>query len=177
IMLVAWSKGGWGISAGYPILRKTISLFVVLVGTWLLLSGHWSVLLLSLGLASVLLVVFCVKRLQVLDEESMPIEIIPGLIRYAPWLIKQIILSCLDVAKRILNPKMPISPAIVHIEAGQKSDMGRVSLANSITLTPGTISLDVGHDEIEVHALSAEAAADLAEGEMARRVHKKVEGE
>ncbi len=160
-----------------PIVRKTLSLFFVLAGTWLLLSGHWSMLLLGLGLASVLLVVFCARRLEVIDDEGMPIEIIPGLVRYAPWLIQQIILSCLDVSKRILNPKMPISPAIVHIDAGQKSDMGRVSLANSITLTPGTISLDVGRDTIEVHALSAESAASLADGEMARRVHKKVEGE
>jgi len=81
-------------------------------------------LLLGLGLASVLLVVFCARRLGVIDDEGMPIEIIPGLVRYAPWLIQQIILSCLDVSKRILNPTMPISPAIVHIEAGQKKRHG-----------------------------------------------------
>ncbi|NBP94863.1 MAG: hypothetical protein EBU28_05645 [Gammaproteobacteria bacterium] len=98
-----------------PIVRKTVSLFFVLAGTWLLLSGHWSMLLLGLGLASVLLVVFCARRLGVIDDEGMPIEIIPGLVRYTPWLIQQIILSCLDVSKRILNPTMPISPAIVHI--------------------------------------------------------------
>ena len=106
----------------------------------------------------------------------MPVKIIPGLIRYVPWLTGQIIGSSLDVAKRILNPKLPISPAIIHVDAGQASDMGRVSFANSITLTPGTISLDVGDEKIEVHALTAEAATGLADGEMARRVHQKVEG-
>ena len=133
-------------------------------------------MLLALGLASILLVIFCASRLQILDEESMPVKIIPGLIRYVPWLTGQIIGSSLDVAKRILNPKLPISPAIIHVDAGQASDMGRVSFANSITLTPGTISLDVGDEKIEVHALTAEAATGLADGEMARRVHQKVEG-
>ena len=62
-------------------MKKIITLFWVLTGAWLLLSGHWSALLLSLGLASILLVVFCASRLEILDEESMPVKIIPGLIR------------------------------------------------------------------------------------------------
>ena len=75
-----------------------------------------------------------------------------------------------DVARRIVDPRLPISPSIIHVEADQRTAVGRVSYANSITLTPGTISLDVADNQIEVHALTDDAAEQLARGEMARRV-------
>ena len=153
-------------------MRKTITLLFILSGTWLLLSGHTSPLLLSLGLLSVTAVVACVSRLEVLDDEGVPVHLLPGLIRYVPWLIGQVIRSNLDVARRIVSPELPIHPSVVKVDATHHTEVGRVTYANSITLTPGTISLDVSAETIEVHALTEDAANDLMSGEMARQVQR-----
>ena len=153
-------------------MRKTLTLLFILSGTWLLLSGHTSPLLLSLGLLSVAAVVACTVRLELLDDEGVPVHLLPGLIRYVPWLIVQVIRSNLDVARRIVSPKLPIHPSVIHVDAAHHTEVGRVTYANSITLTPGTISLDVSEEAIEVHALTEEAANDLLSGEMRRRVQR-----
>ena len=153
-------------------MRNAIALIVILSGTWLLLSGHTNPLLLSLGLVSVAAIVACAARLELLDEEGVPVGLLPGLMRYGPWLFIQIIRSNLDVAKRIITPKLPIHPTVIHVDAKDHTEVGRVTYANSITLTPGTISLDVSEDAIEVHALTEEAAKDLMSGEMGRRVQR-----
>ena len=153
-------------------MRKTITLLFILSGTWLLLSGHTSPLLLSLGLLSVTAVVACVSRLEVLDDEGVPVHLLPGLIRYVPWLIGQVIRSNLDVARRIVSPELPIHPSVIKVDATHHTEVGRVTYANSITLTPGTISLDVSAETIEVHALTEDAANDLMSGEMARQVQR-----
>ena len=149
-----------------------MTLLFILSGTWLLLSGHTSVLLLSLGLLSVAAVVACASRLEVLDDESVPVHLLPGLIRYVPWLIGQVIRSNLDVARRIVSPELPIHPSVIKVDATHHTEVGRVTYANSITLTPGTISLDVSAETIEVHALTEDAANDLMSGEMARQVQR-----
>ncbi len=153
-------------------MRKTLTLLFILSGTWLLLSGHTSPLLLSLGLLSVAAVVACTVRLELLDDEGVPVHLLPGLIRYVPWLIAQVIRSNFDVARRIVSPKLPIHPSVIHVDAAHHTEVGRVTYANSITLTPGTISLDVSEEAIEVHALTEEAANDLLSGEMGRRVQR-----
>ena len=145
---------------------------IVLTGSWILLSGHWSFFLLSLGIASVVITVLCGIRLKIVDTESVPVHLLPGLIRYTPWLIGQIIQSSLHVARRVLSPTLPISPTIIHIDTQQTDALNSVSYANSITLTPGTISLDVGKDQIEVHALTRESADGLKNGLMAKKVRK-----
>ena len=137
-----------------------------------MLSGHTNPLLLSLGLLSVAAVVACASRLEVLDDESVPVHLLPGLIRYVPWLIGQVIRSNLDVARRIVSPELPIHPSVIKVDATHHTEVGRVTYANSITLTPGTISLDVSAETIEVHALTEDAANDLMSGEMARRVQR-----
>lgn len=89
---------------------------------------------------------------------------------YIPWLIWAIIKANIDVAKRILNPRLPIAPRIVRVTGTQKTDLCRVIFANSITLTPGTVSLDLDEEDIVVHALTKEAADDVQSGDMDRRV-------
>jgi multicomponent Na+:H+ antiporter subunit E len=137
---------------------------------WLALSGHFDPLLLSLGLLSAATVTLVSHRMGVIDAEGQPLELMPGLLRYAPWLAKEIVRACIDVAWRIVQPSLPIQPTIIRVPANQRTVTGRVSFANSITLTPGTISLDVLEKQIEVHALTAESAADLESGEMGKRV-------
>ncbi len=149
---------------------RLLILFFLTTGLWLALSGHFDPLLLSLGLLSAATVTLVSHRMGVIDAEGQPLELMPGLLRYAPWLAKEIVRACIDVAWRIVQPSLPIQPTIIRVPANQRTVTGRVSFANSITLTPGTISLDVLEKEIEVHALTAESAADLESGEMGKRV-------
>jgi len=99
-----------------------------------------------------------------------PVLLKPSVLFYWFWLGREIIKSNIDVAGRILSPRLPISPNIFTVRAGQKTDLGRVTYANSITLIPGTVAMDVDEDVITVHALTEDAAADLKRGEMNRRV-------
>ena len=124
----------------------------------------------GLGFISSASVVFLARRMGIVDAEGLPLDLVPGLLRYAPWLFGTVIQANFDVARRILHPRLPITPTVIRVPAEQRTAPGRVSYANSITLTPGTISLEVSDDEIEVHALSVDAAEDLQSGEMGRRV-------
>lgn len=145
-------------------------LAVFLVAVWFLWSGHTDTLLVSLGLCSCALVVALVMRMGTVDDEGVPFASLPRLLIYLPWLGWQIVGSNLHVARRVLSPGMPIAPRMIRVRSGQQSEAGQVLLANSITLTPGTVSVRLHPGEIEVHALTAEAAAELADGEMDRRV-------
>ena len=147
-----------------------IRLGIVLYCLWLLLSGYYLPLLISLGLVSMVLVTAIALRMDIVDRETYPVRIAWTVVSYWGWLAKEIVKSSIDVSRRILNPALPISPRVIRIKASQRSKLGLVTYANSITLTPGTVSIDVEGDTIEVHALSEEAARDLEAGEMDRRV-------
>ncbi|MEE8266481.1 MAG: Na+/H+ antiporter subunit E [Acidiferrobacterales bacterium] len=147
-----------------------ISLALVLFALWLLLSSHYVPLLIGLGALSVLLVVTIALRMGVVDREGHPIHLSPKALLYWPWLAWEIVKSNVDVARRILSPTLPISPTVIRLKASQKSELGKVIYANSITLTPGTVSIDIDGDKIEVHALTREAAQALRTGDMDRRV-------
>lgn len=150
---------------------RVVSTFLVLFAFWLLLSGYFTGFLMLAGATSALGVVLFARRMDVLDQEGHPIHLAPqALIRYWPWLAAEIVKSAWTVAAIILHPRLPISPTLVRIRATQTTDVGRTTFANSITLTPGTISVEVGRDEFLVHALTREGANELATGEMDRRV-------
>lgn len=120
-----------------------------------------------------MLVVWLSRRMNIVDEEGVPLQLgLRPFIYYAPWLLKEIVVANIDVTRRILHPKLPIRPTIVQVRASQKGDLGRVIYANSITLTPGTVSVDMEGDRITVHALSFEGAEEDMAGEMDRRVSK-----
>lgn len=149
---------------------RALSLGSVLLIAWLLLSGHFEPMLIGFGIASCAVVVIITVRMEVVDQEGHPIHLSWGALTYWPWLLIEIVKANLDVGKRVLAPDLPISPTMVRVRASQKSDLGQVIYANSITLTPGTISVDVGRGEILVHALTREGAESLEQGEMDRRV-------
>ena len=149
--------------------KHSLALGVVLFGIWLLWSGHYTSQLITLGVLSCLFVLILSHRMHIADEEGAPLLGLRPLI-YVPWLIKQVVLANIDVARRILDPKLPIDPVVIRVKASQQSDLGRVVYANSITLTPGTVSVEIQGDEIAVHALTPEAAEFDATGEMNRRV-------
>ena len=152
-------------------MRSTIALFVVLMAVWLLNSGHYTTMMISFGVGSCLLVVWLSRRMGIVDDEALPVRLIPRACLYAPWLAKEVFKANVDVARRVLTPgKLDISPELFHARTTQASDLGRVLYANSITLTPGTVSVLVHGRSIWVHAIAEEVAAGLLEGEMDRRV-------
>ena len=151
-------------------MKYAYSLGITLFAVWLLWSGHYTPLLISLGVLSCLLVVAISHRMRVVDAEAHPVDIAGRFLLYLPWLLWAIVKANLDVARRILDFRLPISPRLIRVKASQKSDLGQVIYANSITLTPGTVSVDLEKGEILVHALTRECAEDLQTGEMDRRV-------
>lgn len=149
-----------------------LSSALVLYGFWLLLSGYFTAFLMTVGAAAAIAVVALAQRMDLVDHEGLPIHLGWRVLTYWPWLIIEIVKSAWDVSKIILNPRLPISPTLIRVKTSQKTVVGVVTYANSITLTPGTISVEVSHGEILVHALTRESAAGLQSGEMDRRVTK-----
>ena len=151
-------------------LRLT-STALILFAFWLLLSGYLKPFLVSAGVLCAVAVMLFARRMEVIDHEGHPVHLAPRAVaRYWPWLVVEICKSAWDVSRIVLHPRLPISPTLLRVDATQRSDLGRTVFANSITLTPGTISVEVGRGHILVHALTREAAAGLASGEMDRRV-------
>ena len=167
--------GTWK-AGGADMTTRTLALFLVLLGLWLALSGHYGPLLLAFGVLSAAFVVAIALRMDVVDREGQPIHLTLSAARYWPWLGVQVVLANLDVARRILHPRLPIQPTVARVSASQRDVLGRVVFANSITLTPGTVSLEVDDDTIEVHALSRDAIEELQGGEMDRRVSEMTGG-
>ena len=139
---------------------------------WLVLSGHYTPLLLVIGAVSSLLVVALGSRMAVVDREGHPIDLVLRAVWYWPWLLWEIVKAGIDVSRIILSPSLPISPTLINVRASQKSAVGLVTYANSITLTPGTVSVEVEDDEITVHAITYAGAQDLAKGGMDRVVSR-----
>ena len=156
-------------------LRAT-SLFVLLYAVWLLLSGHFDEpLLLALGAASSAAVVAIAWRMDLIDNEGHPVQLSWRILFYWPWLLWEIAKANVAVARIILHPALPIAPVILKARTSQRSELGQVIYANSITLTPGTISVDLEESAIHVHCLTRDLAASIESGDMDRRVSK-VEG-
>lgn len=149
---------------------RVVSFLLALYAFWLLLSGMFTPFLLLSGAGSAFAVLLISRRMDVVDHEGHPIQLgWRPLLSYWPWLLKEIWHSGWDVSKRILSPAMPISPTMAEFAPTQRTDLGLVIHANSITLTPGTISLEVAPGRFLVHALTEEGAAGLAGSEMDRR--------
>ena len=151
--------------------------FLALSAFWLLLSGLFTPFLLAAGAGCALAVLAFARRMDVVDHEGHPIHLgWRAAVSYWPWLLREIVRSSWDVSRRILHPRLPISPTLVRFRPSQATPLGLVIHANSITLTPGTISVEVAPGEFFVHALTAEGAAGLAGSEMDRRVEAMEQG-
>lgn len=139
-----------------------------LFGFWLLLSGFWdNGLLLALGAISTMISAYLGWQIEKRNPRQFSLKIIFRLPRYLAWLLVEIFKSNIDVTKRIWMPaKHPISPTLAQIPCTQKTRMGRTVFANSITLTPGTVAIEMSETNILVHALTEEAAKDLQRGKM-----------
>jgi len=148
-----------------------IGLTFSLSAFWLLMSGHYTPLILFLGAISVGFVLYLTKRMDSLDEDTFEFKLKRRHFSYWSWLAKEIFKANLDVAKVVLAPNMKLSPRMLRVPTSQSSELGTVIYANSITLTPGTVSVDIEGDEIIVHALTQELMDGLTEGDMDKRVN------
>ena len=153
--------------------NQIIYLIIMLSAFWLLLSGYLDKAnLLILGVLSVALVVYLSIRMKVHKHKSQPVYFpFISFINYWFWLFKEILKSNIAVVKLIINPKAPIKPLLKIVHSDLNTEIGRVIYANSITLTPGTVAMNVSLDRgIIVHALHQDSIAELEEGEMHNHV-------
>ena len=151
-------------------LRRMLILLLSLVAAWLLWSGLYKPLLLMLGAFSCLLSFWLVRRMGYFEGELFALRFSLRLFRYWAWLGREIIRSSLEVTRAVLDPKLRISPRVVELKATSDHPFDQVVLGNSITLTPGTLAIDVHEGVIKVHTLTEEGARELLSGEMDRRV-------
>ncbi|MDJ0795159.1 MAG: Na+/H+ antiporter subunit E [Woeseiaceae bacterium] len=151
-------------------ITRMLVLLIPLVAAWLLWSGLYKPLLLGLGLFSCVLTIYIKHRMEYFQTEMFALQFGRRLIGYWLWLAKEVVKSSLDVARIIVTPSLPISPEVVTIKASCNQPVDQATLANSITLTPGTLALDVYKGEITVHALTKAGADELRKGEMDRRI-------
>jgi len=154
---------------------KSFSFVVLLFLFWIFLSGHLEPLLLGLGVASVALTFFLSRRMNVIDHESYPLHLSSKLPSFYVYIFKEIVKANIDVVKRVLGWKgASISPQMIDIPQSQNNDLGAVIYANSITLTPGTVTIKMSKDSLTVHALSKDAADELAAGAMSKEISNRV---
>ncbi len=153
-------------------MRYIIGMVITLSLFWLINSGMYSGLLLTLGALSVLTVTWLLHRMDVVDHESIPLHLLFRAPPYLLWLAGQIVLSNLDLVRRVWRPGATTDPQVSRVALEQSSNICRVTYANSINLTPGTLTVEMGEDSLLVHTLSREGLESLTEGEMSRRVSK-----
>lgn len=151
---------------------RVAALVATLFVFWLLLSGIYTPFLVLAGLAASIAVAAIAWRMEVADREGHPIHLTLGAVAYWPWLVKEIVKSGWQVARIILAPRLPISPTLARFKPSQTSVVGLVTHANSITLTPGTLTVEADREEFLVHALTRAGADGLAGSEMDRRVSR-----
>lgn len=148
-------------------MKHTISLAVLLGALWWVLSGYAQPLLLSLGAFSVGFTLWLARRMDVIDHESHPIHMSWPLARFWMRLLREIAVSNLQVIAAILSPRRhPIQPHFLRVRTRQESALGQVLLANSITLTPGTVTVQQTGDELLVHALTTASAQGVRDGQL-----------
>ena len=147
---------------------KALLLFVFYFVIWLLLSGHYDPLLLTLGVLSCITCLYVTWKAKFIDDEGLPLHLLIRLPIYTLWLFKEIIKANIDTAKIIIfnNP----DPQNFRVKSSQKTEAGKVTYANSITLTPGTVTTVLDGDILEVHALSSDMADDVKSGAMDKKV-------
>lgn len=158
-------------------IKGTILQFLILLGLWLVLSGKYDLLHISFGVASALIVTVIQLRInrylyyqkKIADEHSLSWS---RLLLYVPWLIWQIILSSLQVAYVVLHPRMPINPSLLKFKTKLPNIAARVILGNSITLTPGTLTINIDDDEFLVHTLTDASHSGIVDGSLPKQVAK-----
>jgi multicomponent Na+:H+ antiporter subunit E len=152
---------------------RILVLAFVLGALWLLLSGYLDkATLVGFGAMSVVLTVWLTHHMGLLDEEGVPTGVFPGIIGYMLWLTLEIGKANFLVAREVFRPTMRLSPKLLRVPAVQRNDLGKTIFANSLTLTPGTVTIDVGTSSLLVHALTEELADEGGMASMGEKVDR-----
>ncbi len=160
-------------------MKAKIATFLVMLAFWVIMSGMFDGFHLSLGVVSCLLVAhFSHELLFPQAPGNGFLRNLAGMVLYLPWLICQILVANLQVTYIVLHPRMLelIDPCLFRFKTTLKRPISKVTFAQSITLTPGTITVNVHDDEFTVYALNRSAAESLP-GEMERRIGAALEGQ
>lgn len=157
-------------------LKLTASLSFFLLALWLLMSGHYNFLLISMGVVSVAFTMYMSRRMNIIDSEGHPIHLSGKLFKFWFVLAGKVFASNIDVALRILGIK-PVEPQLIKLKLDQDSDLSKVIYANAITLTPGSASLHIEDGYLFVHTISREGAEELLNGDMAKLIPHGISGE
>jgi len=152
------------------LLTRTLILLVALIAAWLLWSGLYKPLLLGLGAFSCLITLLLARRMGYFDNDVFALNYNLRLIGFWGWISREIVTSSLQVARVVLARRVRVSPQLVVLDVKSLCEVDQALLGNSITLTPGTLTLDVYDNRITVHVLTQKGADDLLAGEMQRRV-------
>lgn len=148
-------------------MKHTISLGLMLGILWWVLSGYAKPLLLGFGVFSVAFTLWLARRMDAIDHESHPIHLSFGLLKFWGRLIVEIVVSNVQVLGAILSPRADaIQPHFLRVRVRQTTDLGKVILANAITLTPGTVSVALEGDELLVHALTRASGQAVRDGQL-----------
>lgn len=158
-------------------IKHLVSWTLILSAFWLVLSGYLKPLLLSFGVASVALVVLLVYRMNANDSEKQKLALNLSFFQYIIWLSGQIVLSSIQVTKLVWGKTTDLSPATGKLPLDKIPKRSRVLYANSITLTPGTLSSDLDDDYVTVHALNEDSIKELRHGDMTEKVYSESKGE
>ncbi len=151
-------------------------LAVTLALLWFALSGETAPVFLALGAVSVISALWLAARLRIIDRDASPYHRAVHLIIYLFWLMVQIVKANIGVISRILGPQQAIDPVMVRVRSTARTDLGRALFANSITLTPGTVTADIAGDQLVVHALVRESAPAHSFARMDRNAVKAADG-
>ncbi len=150
-------------------MRYVISLSLLLVVLWLAISGVYKPVLFVLGGASVILVVWLSVRMDVVGVEHNPVLFSWRLVAYWWWLFGQLVKSNLHVTRLVFQTSK-VQPRLLTVPVPHEAAVAKVTYGNSVTLTPGTVTLKLTDDMLEVHALDEASARDLEGGDMARKI-------
>ncbi len=155
---------------GKATLPAIVSLIIVLTIAWLLWSGIYKPIIFGLGVFSVAITAYLAVRMNFFEHTGGLQHMALRLPLYWAWLLKEIIKSSIEVARIVLSPSLPIKPQVVQITSEKDKELPQVILGNSITLSPGTITIDIDGSEILVHCINDATADDLKSGELMKRV-------
>jgi multicomponent Na+:H+ antiporter subunit E len=157
--------------------------WLALFAFWVALSGYFDPLHLGSGVLCTAAVALLSRELQMIDLPApagarLHLAALPWhrIALYAVWLLREIAIANWQVVRIVLDPRLPAKPALVRFRTSLVTDLGKTVFANSITLTPGTITVEVAGDEFVVHALVADEPMVAALHEMERRVHAALAG-
>lgn len=161
-------------------IRNTVLQFVFLLLFWLALSGHYDLFHISLGVlsaAGLTLMHLKIRRYHFKEDQvfkdghlEISIKYLRFCFFYIPWMVWQVILASLQVAKVVMKPSMPIDPAFIYFKTSLPTIGAKVILGNSITMTPGTITMEITGEDFAVHALMDDSASGIIDDSMPRQV-------